>query len=390
MRKFQAQQIALAASVFLSITIGSCHTTTANNDGNNGNNNLSAQKPNKEILISQQITSGIASQDPKSRDKWLWPFSSTSIWNMPIGANAKYVPANIQKAKYFDADREYFYKLKTGDPMRQVLSPGNFGPGRCTGKQSMQLSLPIPDNLIVPDATSQPYSTPNNAAAFLMPDGKTIEQLEPLARCTAGGNIHGWRNPWGGVDIYGDGIKGTHFGSGLSAIGGSIRRGELTGNEPIRHAIKILVWGKKYLHYSKAVPGYRWPADRADRYAASEYKGTNSKLVQGSLLAIPPSVKMDSLGLKTIPAQKIFKALQNYGAYIVDDAYWDAHYIAVEQGVPEDFRDRYGYNFSSNSGSFYEDIMKLFSALHVVDNNRPDNIGGGGRLRAPLAPPIKN
>ena len=387
MRKFQAQQIALAASVFLSITIGSCHTTTANNDGNR---NLSVQKSNKEILISQQITSGIAAQDPKSRDKWLWPFSSTSIWNMPIGATAKYVPANLQKAKYFDADREYFYKLKTGDPMRQVLSPGNFGPGRCTGKQSMQLSLPIPDNLIVPDATSQPYSTPNNAAAFLMPDGKTIEQLEPLARCTAGGNIHGWRNPWGGVDIYGDGIKGTHFGSGLSAIGGSIRRGELTSDEPIRHAIKILVWGKKYLHYSKAVPGYRWPADRADQYAASDYKGTNPKLVQGSLLAIPPSVKIDSLGLKTVPAQKIFKALQNYGAYIVDDAYWDAHYIAVEQGVPEEFRDRYGYNFSANSGLFYEDIMKLFSALHIVDNNRPDNIGGGGRLRAPLAPPIEN
>jgi hypothetical protein len=387
MHKFQPQQIALVASIFLSITIGSCHTTTANN---RDNGNLSVKNPSKEILISQQTASGIQSQAPKSRDKWLWPFSSTSIWNMPIGANAKYVPANLQKAGFFGADLEYFYKLKSTDPLRPVLSPGNFGPGRCTGKQSMGISLPVPDNLIVPDATSQPYSTPNNAAAFLMPDGKTIEQLEPLARCTPGGNIHGWRNPWGGVDIYGDGIKGTHFGSGLSAIGGSIRRGELTSDEPIRHAIKILVWGKKYLHYSKSVPGYRWPADRTDRYAADEYKGTNSKLVQGSLLAIPPHVKMTSLGLKTIPAQKIFKALQNYGAYIVDDAYWDAHYLAVEQGVPEEFRQHYGYDFEGKSGVFYEDMMKLFSALHVVDNNRPDNIGGGGRLRAPLAPPIEN
>ncbi|NHC36655.1 hypothetical protein [Scytonema millei] len=388
MRKFQAQQIALAASVVLSITIGSCHTTTANNQGKSGD--LSAQKPSQDFLISQQVTSGILAQDPKSRDKWLWPFSSTSIWNMPIGATATYVPANLPKAGFFGADREYFYKLKAGDPMRPVLSPGSFGPGRCTGKQSMGLSLPIPDNLIVPDATSQPYSTPNNAAAFLMPDGRTIEQLEPLARCTAGGNVHGWRNPWGGIDIYGDGIKGTHFGSGMSAIGGSIRRGELTSDEPIRHAIKILVWGKKYLHYSKSMPGYRWPADRADRYAESEYKGTNSKLVQGSLLAIPAHVKMDSLGLKTPAGQKIFKALQNYGAYIVDDAYWDAYYLAVEQGVPEEFRARYGYSFEGRSGAFYDDMMKLMSALHIIDNNRPDNIGGGGRLRAPLAPPIEN
>ncbi|URD52018.1 hypothetical protein [Chroococcidiopsis sp. CCNUC1] len=176
----------------------------------------------------------------------------------------------------------------------------------------------------------------------------------------------------------------------MSAIGGSIRRGELTGDEPIRHAIKILVWGKKYLHYSKSMPGYRWPADRADRYAESEYKGTNSKLVQGSLLAIPPHVKIDSLGLKTPAGQKIFKALQNYGAYIVDDAYWDAYYLAVEQGVPEEFRNRYGYSFEGRSGAFYDDMMKLISALNIIDNNRPDNIGGGGRLRAPLAPPIEN
>lgn len=327
---------------------------------------------------------------PKSRDPWLHPFSSCSVWNMPIGSNAHYVPARLGRANYFGADREYFYKLKGSDPMRQVLSPGSFGVGRCTGTQSMQLSLPIPDDLIVPDATNQPYSTPNNAAAFLMLDGRTIEQLEPLARCTTGGNIYGWRNPWGGIDIKRDGIKGTHFGSGLSAIGGSLRRGELTGKDPIRHAIKILIWGKKYLHYSQSVPGYRFPADRADRYAKSEYEGTNPKLVQGSLLAIPPQIKLENLGLKTEPAKKIFKTLQNYGGYIVDDAAWDAHYLAVEQGVSEEFRTRYGYEFEGTSGDFYDDMMKIFPALHVVDNNKPDNIGGGGRLRAPLAPPFHN
>jgi hypothetical protein len=332
-------------------------------------------------LIAQSTTA------PRKRDKWLWPFTSTSIWNMPIGSGAVYIPANIQKADGIGADMEYFFKLKARDPLRPVYGPGNWAPGRCTGTQSMGVSLPIPDNLIIPDARIG--YTPNNASAFLMPDGKTIEQFEPLARCEQGGSVYGWRNPWGGVDIYGDGIKGTHFGSGLSAIGGSIRKGELINNQPIRHALKVLVWGEKYLYYSPTVPGYRWPATNADGSAANAYHGTNPKLVQGALLAIPPSVTEASLNLQTPVGKKLFRALQNYGAYIVDDAGWNVHYLAVEQGVPEEVKTTYGYDFTT-SGSFYEDMMKLFKALHIVDNNGPNSIGGGGTRRAPLAPPIGN
>src|SRR5206468_9710606 len=35
--------------------------------------------------------------DPE-RDPLTWPFTRDSIWNLPIGADAVYVPANIQKA----------------------------------------------------------------------------------------------------------------------------------------------------------------------------------------------------------------------------------------------------------------------------------------------------
>ena len=38
----------------------------------------------------------------------------------------------------------------------------------------------------------------------------------------------------------------------------------------------------------------------------------------GALFAIPPSIKMENLNLKTTQAKKIFQALQDYGAYIVD------------------------------------------------------------------------
>jgi hypothetical protein len=316
----------------------------------------------KSIMISKV---------PNKRDFWLQPFASNSIWNKRIGSKAVYKPANIKKASYLAVDREYFYKLKANDPKRPVYSPGNFGPGRCRGKQHMGVSLPIPDDLIVPDATNNPYSTPNNASAFLMPDGKTIEQFQPLARCEPGGSVYGWRNPWGGVSIYGDGIKGTHFGSGLSAIGGSIRLGELTNDRPISHALKFNIWAEKYLFYSPKIKGYRWPADRADSYAKERYRGKNPKLVQGTLLAIPPRISEASLKLQTPVGKKLFRALRNYGAYVVDDANWDAHYLAVENGVPEEFRRQYGYDFEGNNGKFYEDVMNLFKSLYIVDNNHP-------------------
>ncbi|WP_299413451.1 hypothetical protein [Acaryochloris sp. IP29b_bin.148] len=324
---------------------------------------------------------------PSSRDKFLWPFSSESIWNMPIGSDARYQAAGIKPAPRLRSDEEYFFKLNGSDPRRPVYAPGSWRK-RCRGKKKfMKISLPVPDNLIIPDARQG--KTPNNASAFLMPDGRTLVQLEPLARCEPGGSIYGWRY-FPDVDIYEDGIGGAHFGSGLSSIGGSIRKGELVGDAPIRHALKLNLWGKKYLYYSKNIPGYRWPADRADKYAAKQYGGKNPELVQGTLLAITPDITVSSLGLKTQPAKKLFHAFQDYGAYVVDDAGWNTHAIPLENSALKEFRRTYGYSFNSSKGPFYEDMMRVLTSLSVVSNNTPETVGGGGEPRAPLAPPIRN
>ncbi len=325
-----------------------------------------------------------------TRDKFLWPFSPTSPWNMPIGSKAHYLPANIARAGFAGADQEYLFKLSKGDPLRQLYEPGAWGEGRCKGTKPVGISpLPVPDNLIVPDATSKPYNTPNNASAFLLPDGKTLVQIGPLARCQPGSPLYGFHY-YHDEDIYGQGLGGSHFGSGLSAIGGSIRKGELTSDQPIRHALKILLWGEKYLYYSKEIPGHRWPAALADNNAPNQYHGKNPALMQGSLLAIPPRVTEASLHLQTTPGKKLFHALQNYGAYVVDDAGWDGHYFTVEKGVLEEFRKTFGYNFEGTGGKFYNDFMKLFQALYIIDNNGPKSIGGGGKPRVALAPTIGN
>ncbi len=64
------------------------------------------------------------------RDKFLQRFLSTSIWNMPIGSNARYVKANIGKSKRAAADEEYFFQLKELFPYRRVYAPGAWGEGK--------------------------------------------------------------------------------------------------------------------------------------------------------------------------------------------------------------------------------------------------------------------
>lgn len=342
---------------------------------------------------SNQIFSANANT-PTSRDPWLWPFAQDSIWNLPIGNTAEYQPANLPQSKRCAVDVDLLFVIPEDSPLRPLYDPGSWKK-RCAGTKTYEnLQIPIPDDLIVPDAinTPQRYSTPNNAAALLQPDGRTIVQIEPMARCVAGGPVYGYHWPKEDLDLYSQGIAGSHLGSGLSALGGAIRKGELLGNEPIRHALKIELW-EKYLHYDpqSPTPGYRWPASKADSIASSRYQGQDPQLVMGSLLAIPPQIEVTSLHLTTPVGKKLFHAFQDYGAYIVDVTGLDSYALAMEQGVQEEFEHAYGYALTAKvrSGNpVYKDMMKLISTLHIITNNTPEHVGGGGQRRAPLAPPF--
>jgi hypothetical protein len=337
------------------------------------------------------------------RNPWLWPFASTSIWNMPLGSNAKYVPANLPKQGHVAFDQEYFFVIQEDDPEYPIYTPGSWTK-RCDGTANTQfgnMKLQFPKDVILPDSTENPYSTPNNVATLLQPDGRTLIQVEPLTRCQEDGPLYGyiytdWKRDAEGYvtqDLYGEGIEGTHFGSGLSGIGGSIRLGELTSEEPIRHALKLNVWAKQYLYYGEDVPGFRWPANRHDTGAEDQnsfngYGGSNPKLVMGSLLAIPPSTTPGMLGLKTEVGYKLFYALQDYGAYVVDNTGWDAVSLVGEVGVEAEVEKAYGYSLTGSSGDVYNDMNAIMQVLQIVDNNSPQTIGGGGTPRQELAPEL--
>ena len=101
-----------------------------------------------------------------------------------------------------------------------------------------------------------------------MYDGRTIKQTQPFSRCTVGGDATS-EYLFTDQDIYGEGIAGAHGASGMSAIGGTIRLGELIPGGVIRHALKINLYCNINVALNMdGTPGYRWPAVSADGYAA--------------------------------------------------------------------------------------------------------------------------
>lgn len=339
----------------------------------------------------QPLLNTSLSSSRNRRNPLFSPFASDSIWNHPIGDEAWYVPTNLRTAD-LSADTDHFFVLSNDDPNRDLLNIGSWE-NRASGTADTGINLRLPKALIIPDANE--IETPNNAAAFLLPDGNTLFQLNATTRDRVGGKLYGAQfpvSPFPNETLDGDGTLGGHGGSGLSSIGGTIRIGELTNDDPIQHALKLNLWVKKYLSYTQGPGGgrgYQWPAITADEYAnAWTYGGNTPDLRMGSLLAIPTWITPNDLGIDTEPARKLFYALQNYGGYVVDDTAWDSHAIALENGVLQEFEYAYGYSFEGDSGPFHNDMMDIFGALHVIKNNSPDRLGGGGNPLVPFAPPI--
>jgi len=377
---------------------------------------------------SAQTRDPVNPLDPNPLKAPIWPFASTSPWNMPIGSGAQYVPINLAVpndpgtppsvpatnwAPVPGIHDEYIV-LTPGEQLTDIVrnNVGWSGGDRCATNNpgDLLVRVPMPMNYVVPNSGG------DNSAAFLMPDSRTIIQAQPFTRCTPGGpgtSIISFNY----VDVYGDGRWGSHGGSQLSAIGGSIHLGELRPGKPVRHAVSISFDSTVVLAPCHTPTDgsacFRWPAYSADAGAAMDYGIANTHPVagmkMGALLAIPTSTNINSLGLETVPGQMLAWTLQNYGAYIVDSTGGPSVNIDADIGPNaafsgskrEEFFNDFGMPFEErvNDGDgthgnppfgygWTRDVQKLIQALYLVDNNGPNSIGGGGTPLQPLAPPL--
>ena len=338
-----------------------------------------------------------------SRNVFKQPFASTSIWNMPIGSGAVYVPANISDnpapgswVRMPQMDEEHIV-IRPDSPLTTInySSAQWSGANRCAATGSALLQVPIPSDYVVP------HNIENSSAAFLMADKRTIAQTQPFARCNVGSAATAFVK-FPNVDIYGDGRTGAHGGSGLSAIGGSLRIGELRpGSQGPTHALKVNVYAKQALFKcTSSADCYRWPANNADGYAVGHYgvesNNGNRAMKMGALLALPASMNIAGLGLETEPAKQIAWTLQNYGAYVVDDTWAPQFAFNAETGPDGSFKNQfkadYGVDFeqlTTSTTAWSRDVRRLVRAMSVVDNNGPSSIGGGGSPRLPLAAAVQ-
>ncbi len=450
--------------------------------------------------VSVTLANGTTAQQyAGTRDPYYWPFASDSIWNMPIGSGAVLTTVPVFQGtraatgasssgtgNAYAADKERIYSTNKTDKeymvirsrspltsrglIKSILSAGgtftykgteyNLFDSTGTNYQYNKGKAYWPTDLVVNDAG-------NEIAAVVQPDRRTVAQFQ-INRGYTDDTYSADKGlalfPYDGsydsgvensqkflisnlalVDLYGDGIYGSHWGSALSAMGGSIREGELTTKGvDIHHALKLnvndslLFYGivteaalNKYNagntnkdnpngHYAAGdvVPGYTWPATKHDsqtentatdsygNYKDQVYRGSNPFVTMGSLLTVSQS-DYDKLAkkMKTDIGKKILNALRYYGCYIVDNTNYNPYGGDDFEGFAWSVSDKEiaavektygitlsGYHRRSNSSdktkAYCEDMDAIILCLRAAINNAPGSVGGGGTPSKPLAPEI--
>ena len=354
------------------------------------------------VVLALAVHRGLAGDDAADgRDPLLSPYAPTSIWNHPLGAFSRRVPLPVAPPTGQTlAVEEDLIVMAPDSPMRPVMEhdAGWSGASRCDSRTGRVLipGVPVPSDF----HTDPGYlgSTPNQAAAILMPDGSVLE-TQPLHVCADGTIVSQFAPPqWrtGTLRDDGAGAPGAHGGSQLTALGGTIRLGEWTpGQAVIPHVLKIELSAADYL--STVDGGFRWPARSAD-LAHAHYGGVVPASRMGALLALPPDFAVSDL--TSAPARILARTLVGYGAYVVDDTATSTVAFATEWGpagrVTDEFRSAWGFDLAGDLRSaegdqraFLVDLTRIYAALEVVDDNGPSSVGGAGPRLAPFAAPLE-
>ncbi len=289
------------------------------------------------------------------RNPYLWPFSSSSPWNTPLGSGAKYEPL---PGKSLLADGPLVDALRPrrpfmGGPAQPLRGLWSNGERRSDARFADSSALPnIKRDSIV-----------------LLQSGRRFAWELRGVTARADGDLEA--EAMERIDLAGSGFVPTPNAAvpfGLSGLGGLIRVGELESG--IRHALAARVPRERLGgRRDFAKPSAIWPASGGDVPG-------HELLNVGTLLALPPEVDIRKLAGDSGPAYELAHALQDYGVYVTGT-------IAAPFALLTDGTER-------NASQFDALLNQLVPMLQVVRNNTAQTPGGGGKLRRALAPEFPN
>jgi len=227
------------------------------------------------------------------------PFAATSSWNTPIASNATFEEVGWPRGARFGVAWSSYspaiHMSSGSDPVVSVEHPASWG------RPAGTLKVRIPANA---------DGAPGTDGELLVIDGDTVHnfwQFRRLSAETATAQSYGATNV---VTGNGWGRASPFLGAGIVATGSSQLAGLLvqaeTDRGDIAHALQISI------DAPYARPGRTGEAINGDG------RNPDGLVQEGQRLGIPTTVAMPR-GLSPL-GQKVFRAYQTYGAFVIDVA----------------------------------------------------------------------
>lgn len=315
--------------------------------------------PARAQTIPESVTPVPIQAIRRTRDASLWPFAADSPWNLGVGSGAQFAPLSDPRTASLIRDDIWpwvnadtfshpVYRATLTDPMATVHDDRNANP-------DAQYRIPLN---AAPSAGNGSYSDAD--LHVVDPTDRWVDESWSMRKQTATYWLTGYHQR---VDLHGSGMDNGVRAASVSALGGLVRQWELDQGE-IRHALALA------LDSSQMRRGPVWPAKTED-WANGDYAGA---LPMGTFVAVPPGVDLSALNLSRA-GLVMARALQRYGAYVVDTA--GAFSFYAEPGTAKQDVD-----------DLRNDVRAVRALLRVVANNGPQSVNGGGSYTVPPPPPF--
>lgn len=268
--------------------------------------------------------------------KWVpnIPFASTSFWNRLVPPNANFadVPTMLRGAPgspvSIGTDLITICTSNPRAPLTKVVLSAGWSPSE---RMTPTTTVLYRRHLLLNACTTVRTDPFGNALFVLVDPASGLADIGGGARWSPGGPLLSVV-PDGptahGIDTRsGDGLVGSSRASGLPALGGLVRAGQI--DRGIDHALAVDMPSSVL----SSAEHWHWPASSADATAGVTYFGTDRALTMGTLLAILPGVNLDSAGWHTPQGRILATNAQRYGWYIVDSVPASQFQFAFETGA---------------------------------------------------------